>query len=167
MVKGFIAFILKLPELYGIIGGSVPLLSPGFTYKGERLGVDHNDPSVKDLLASMQNQPEVIPHEVVQALLAACKSGSFDSANKEVNNVIAEGYLVSQMLSQLFDMVIESEDMTDEQKAIIFKKLGEPDKVSDILIYFYFAFLWVQALCLPGDVRNDICLGFYDGRVHG
>nr|GEW17988.1 replication factor C subunit 4 [Tanacetum cinerariifolium] len=65
----------------------------------------------------------VIPYEVVQALLAACKSGSFDSANKEVNNVIAEGYLVSQMLS--------------------------------------------QALCLPGDVHNDICLGFYDGHVHG
>ncbi|GKD05232.1 replication factor C subunit 2 [Tanacetum coccineum] len=70
----------------------------------------------------------VIPHEVVQALLAACKSGSFDSANKEVNNVIAEGYPVSQMLSQLFDMVVESEDVTDEQKARIFKKLGESDK---------------------------------------
>nr|GFC64226.1 replication factor C subunit 2 [Tanacetum cinerariifolium] len=77
----------------------------------------------------------VIPHEVVQALLTACKSGSFDSANKEVNNVIAKGY-------QIFDMVVESEDVTDEQKARIFKKLGEPDKVSDILIYFYFAFLW-------------------------
>nr|GEU71852.1 hypothetical protein [Tanacetum cinerariifolium] len=25
----------------------------------------------------------------------------------------------------------------------------------------------VHALCLPGDVRNDICLGFYDGHVHG
>ncbi|MFS7983639.1 putative DNA polymerase III, clamp loader complex, gamma/delta/delta subunit, replication factor C [Helianthus anomalus] len=72
----------------------------------------------------------VIPHEVVQALLAACKSGSFDNANKEVNNVIAEGYPVSQMLSQLFDMVVESEDTSDEQKARICKKFGETDKVS-------------------------------------
>nr|GEZ44107.1 replication factor C subunit 2 [Tanacetum cinerariifolium] len=154
------------------------------------LGVDHNDPSVKDLLALMQNQPEalatlssisqgdlhraitflqgaarlfrfsisskelinvlrVIPHEVVQALLAACKSGLFDSANKEVNNVIAEGYLVSQMLSQLFDMVVESEDMTDEQKARIFKKLGEPDK--GYVIYCPGLFVMVM------DSRRDEC----------
>nr|GEW63044.1 hypothetical protein [Tanacetum cinerariifolium] len=66
----------------------------------------------------------VIPHEVVQALLAACKSGSFDFTNKEVNNVIAKGY-------PLFDMVVESKDMTDEQKARIFKKLGESDKVKE------------------------------------
>lgn len=44
---------------------------------------------------------QVIPQEVVGALLAACKSGNFDLANKEVNNAIAEGYPVSQMLSQV------------------------------------------------------------------
>lgn len=46
-------------------------------------------------------QPQVIPKEVVGALYAACKGGNFDLANKEVNNVIAEGYPVSQMLSQV------------------------------------------------------------------
>lgn len=44
---------------------------------------------------------QVVPQHVVQALFAACKSGDFDSANKEVNNVIAEGYPVSQMLCQV------------------------------------------------------------------
>lgn len=44
---------------------------------------------------------QVIPQEVVQAVFAACKSGDFDVANKEVNNVIAEGYPVSQMLYQV------------------------------------------------------------------
>lgn len=34
-------------------------------------------------------------------LFAACKSGNFDLANKEVSNIIAEGYPVSQMLSQV------------------------------------------------------------------
>ncbi|XP_056168010.1 replication factor C subunit 2 isoform X3 [Syzygium oleosum] len=66
--------------------------------------------------------------EVVGALLAACKSGNFDLANKEVNNAIAEGYPVSQMLSQLFEVVVEADDISDEQKARICKRLGEADK---------------------------------------
>ena len=44
---------------------------------------------------------QVVPQEVVEALFAACKSGNFDLANKEVNDVIAEGYPVSQMFSQV------------------------------------------------------------------
>lgn len=44
---------------------------------------------------------QVIPQEVVDAIYASCKSGNFDLTNKEVNNVIAEGYPVSQMLSQV------------------------------------------------------------------
>ncbi|XVF64506.1 hypothetical protein PTKIN_Ptkin09bG0175000 [Pterospermum kingtungense] len=70
----------------------------------------------------------VIPQEVVEALYAACKSGNFDLANKEVNNVIAEGFPVSQMLSQLFDVVVEADDVPDEQKARICKSLAEADK---------------------------------------
>lgn len=70
----------------------------------------------------------VIPEVVVQSLLAACKSGNFDLADKEVNNVISEGYPVSQMLYQLFDIIVEANDLSDEQKEKIFKKLGEVDK---------------------------------------
>ncbi|XP_021775220.1 replication factor C subunit 2-like [Chenopodium quinoa] len=70
----------------------------------------------------------VIPEEVVQYLLAACKSGNFDLADKAVNNVISEGYPVSQMISQLFDIIVEADDLSDEHKARIFKKLGETDK---------------------------------------
>ncbi|OIV96649.1 hypothetical protein TanjilG_09191 [Lupinus angustifolius] len=70
----------------------------------------------------------VVPSEVVEALLAACKSGNFDLANKEVNNFIAEGYPVSQMLNQLIDIIVDKDDISDEQKARICKKLGEVDK---------------------------------------
>ncbi|PIA27245.1 hypothetical protein AQUCO_08200037v1 [Aquilegia coerulea] len=70
----------------------------------------------------------VIPQAVVQALFAACKSGDFDLANKEVNNVIAEGYPVSQMFLQLMEVIVEANDITDEQKARICSKLGEADK---------------------------------------
>ncbi|KAK3013089.1 hypothetical protein RJ639_008150, partial [Escallonia herrerae] len=72
----------------------------------------------------------VIPQEVVQALFSGCRSGNFDLADKEVKNVIADGYPVSQMLSQLFDIVVEADDISDEQKARICKKLGEADKVT-------------------------------------
>ncbi|KAL6492904.1 Subunit of heteropentameric Replication factor C (RF-C) [Orobanche gracilis] len=70
----------------------------------------------------------VIPEDIVQALFSACKSGNFDTADKEVKNVIAEGYPVSQMLSQLFDVIVESDDISDDQKARIFKKIAEADK---------------------------------------
>uniref|UniRef100_A0A2P2JDL1 Replication factor C / DNA polymerase III gamma-tau subunit n=1 Tax=Rhizophora mucronata TaxID=61149 RepID=A0A2P2JDL1_RHIMU len=71
----------------------------------------------------------VIPQEVVGALYAACKGGDFDYANAKVNDVIAEGHPVSQMLSQLFELVVEADDVSDEQKARICKSLGEADKV--------------------------------------
>ncbi|XP_042034069.1 replication factor C subunit 2-like [Salvia splendens] len=70
----------------------------------------------------------VIPDGVVQALFTACKSGDFDIADKEVKNVIAEGYPASQMLNHLYDVVVESDDIPDDQKARICKKFGEADK---------------------------------------
>ncbi|KVH87585.1 hypothetical protein Ccrd_025135 [Cynara cardunculus var. scolymus] len=104
----------------------------------------------------------VIPHEVVEALLAACKSGSFDSANKEINNAIAEGYPVSQMLSQLFDMVVESIDFSDEQKARICRKLGESDKclvdgADEYLQLLDACSSMMKAFCnMPEGFSNDI-----------
>ncbi|XP_042493220.1 replication factor C subunit 4 [Macadamia integrifolia] len=80
--------------------------------------------SAKDLI----NVSGVIPQDVVQALFAACRSGEFELANKEVNNVIAEGYPASQMLSQLFEVVVGADDISDEQKARICKRLAEADK---------------------------------------
>ncbi|CAI9763013.1 unnamed protein product [Fraxinus pennsylvanica] len=71
---------------------------------------------------------QVIPGEVVQALFLACKSGNFDLADKEVSNLIAEGYPASQMLSQLYDVVVEADNISDEQKARICKKFAEADK---------------------------------------
>ncbi|XP_078434251.1 ATPase family associated with various cellular activities (AAA) isoform X2 [Wolffia australiana] len=53
----------------------------------------------------------VIPPQVVQSLFAACKSGEFDVANKE-----------------LFDVVVTAEDISDEQKAKICIRLAEVDK---------------------------------------
>ncbi|CDP10965.1 unnamed protein product [Coffea canephora] len=103
----------------------------------------------------------VIPEDVVQALYSACRSGNFDLADKEVKNVIAEGYPVSQMLSQLFDLVVEADDMSDEQKARICKKLGEADKclvdgADEYLQLLDVASKTMQALCnLPQELSYE------------
>lgn len=116
---------------------------------------------------------QVIPQGVVQALFAACRSGEFDAANKVVTDIIAEGYPVSHILSQvptsaswapfgypncpqndprrflrlqLFDVITAAEDIPDEQKAKICKRLAEADKVGG-----------VQALPPPLAVRASSC----------
>ncbi|GAB2211642.1 hypothetical protein Drorol1_Dr00024966 [Drosera rotundifolia] len=74
------------------------------------------------------NVSGVIPQAIVQSLFAACKSGNFDLANKQVVDIVAEGYPISQIISQLFDVIVEDNNISDEQKARICKKLGEVDK---------------------------------------
>ncbi|KAF6148904.1 hypothetical protein GIB67_014275 [Kingdonia uniflora] len=80
--------------------------------------------STKDLISVSG----VVTPDVVQGFFAACKSGNFELANKEVNNVIAKGNPVSQMISRLFDVVVEANDLSDEQKVRIIKKMGKSDK---------------------------------------
>ncbi|XP_013603638.1 PREDICTED: replication factor C subunit 4-like isoform X2 [Brassica oleracea var. oleracea] len=71
----------------------------------------------------------VVPLEVVERFFTACKSGDFDIANKEVDNIVAEGYPASQITNQLFDIIVEAgDDITDNQKAKICKCLAETDK---------------------------------------
>ncbi|XP_010521280.1 PREDICTED: replication factor C subunit 4 [Tarenaya hassleriana] len=70
----------------------------------------------------------VVPPEVVKGFFVACKSGNFDIANKEVDNIVAEGYPASQIINQLFDLVADADDISDEQKARICKSLAETDK---------------------------------------
>ncbi|EPS70003.1 hypothetical protein M569_04759, partial [Genlisea aurea] len=70
----------------------------------------------------------IIPEGVVEGLFRACKIGDFDATDKEVNNVVAEGYPASQTLSQLYDLIVGSDDLSDEQKARVLKKIGEADK---------------------------------------
>ncbi|CAL9173749.1 unnamed protein product [Musa hybrid cultivar] len=103
----------------------------------------------------------VIPQEVVQAVFTACKSGDFDVANKEVNNVIAEGYPVSQLLYQFLEVIVNNDDISDEQKARICKKLGEADKclidgADEYLQLMAVASHTIRALCdMPEELHFD------------
>lgn len=120
---------------------------------------------------------QVVPLEVVNKLFTACKSGDFDIANKEVDNIVAEGYPASQIINQvfyfpplflphfkscncgynhfyttlfqLFDIVVEADnDITDTQKAKICKCLAETDKVRLPVLIFL---TWVSFMQLVED----------------
>lgn len=39
-----------------------------------------------------------VPPETVHALLAACRSGAFDKAQRSVSNLVADGWLVLHLL---------------------------------------------------------------------
>ncbi|KAJ6352704.1 hypothetical protein OIU76_001852 [Salix suchowensis] len=103
-----------------------------------------------------------IPVEVTEAIISACKSGDFDLANKEVNNVIAEGYPVSQMLAQLFEKVVAVDDISDEQKARICKSLSIADKclvdgADEYLQLLDVVSNTMRALCnMPQDFSYDV-----------
>ncbi|XP_068135412.1 replication factor C subunit 4 [Hyperolius riggenbachi] len=70
----------------------------------------------------------VIPKDTLSAVLAACQSGSFEKLETMVKNLINNGHAATQLVNQLHDTIIEREDLTDKQKAIITEKLAEVDK---------------------------------------
>nr|GEZ40397.1 hypothetical protein [Tanacetum cinerariifolium] len=77
--------------------------------------------------------------------------------SKDLINVLGVCLKINLMSLKLFDMVVEFEDMTDKQKARIFKKLGEPDKVCS-------RWLWipeemnVAAVVITAGCRLYVCL---------
>ncbi|KAH7428265.1 hypothetical protein KP509_10G083800 [Ceratopteris richardii] len=74
------------------------------------------------------NVSGVIDQSVVCCLLEACKTGFFDQAQKAVTDIIDEGYPVSQILSQMYDLVVANEDLSDLQKAQVCERIAQADK---------------------------------------
>ncbi|NXB18064.1 RFC4 factor, partial [Rhagologus leucostigma] len=70
----------------------------------------------------------VIPKETIDELLLGCQSGSFEKLEILAKNLINEGFAVAQLVNQLHDTVVESEDYSDKQKSAIVEKLAEVDK---------------------------------------
>ncbi|KAL8188089.1 UNVERIFIED_CONTAM: replication factor C subunit 4 [Gekko kuhli] len=70
----------------------------------------------------------VVPKEILDGLLAACQSGSFEKLEVVTQNLINEGYAATQLINQLHDIVVEKEELGDKQKSVIAEKLAEADK---------------------------------------
>ncbi|NXQ22814.1 RFC4 factor, partial [Peucedramus taeniatus] len=70
----------------------------------------------------------VIPKETIDELLLGCQSGSFEKLETLAKNLINEGFSVAQLVNQLHDTIVESEDYSDKQKSAIVEKFAEVDK---------------------------------------
>ncbi|XP_039177816.1 replication factor C subunit 4 [Crotalus tigris] len=70
----------------------------------------------------------VVPKEILDGLLSACQSGSFEKLEAVTKNVISEGYAATQLINQLHDIIVDKEDLSDKQKSVIIEKFAETDK---------------------------------------
>eukprot|EP00798_Chlamydomonas_sp_ICE-L_P020071 gene20072-26788_t len=77
-----------------------------------------------------------VPEETIARLLSVCRGPRFQEMQKEVQNIIADGYAVQQVLIQLQNLLLDEQacnaagasDVTDLQKAIMFEILAASDK---------------------------------------
>ncbi|XP_034988705.1 replication factor C subunit 4 isoform X2 [Zootoca vivipara] len=70
----------------------------------------------------------IVPQGILDGLLTACQSGSFEKLEAATKNLINEGYAANQFINQLHDTIIERKDLSDKQKSVIAEKLAETDK---------------------------------------
>lgn len=69
-----------------------------------------------------------VPSDLIDGLLAACHSSSFEKLEIVVKNMINDGYAATQLINQLHELIIDNEDLSDQQKSAITLKLAEVDK---------------------------------------
>ena len=73
-----------------------------------------------------------IPSQVMDDLLTACQSDSYDQLDTAIRALVAEGYSANQLLSQLHDRILPGTFLSDKQKSAVALKLGQVDKrISD------------------------------------
>ncbi|XP_022093399.1 replication factor C subunit 4-like [Acanthaster planci] len=70
----------------------------------------------------------VVPNQVMTNLMITCSSGSYEKLEKTVLDLQKEGYAATQVVTQLFDLVVERGDLTDTQKSAIMERMAIIDK---------------------------------------
>ena len=70
----------------------------------------------------------IIPRDAVRALLAACRTGTFNDAQAAVDALVKEGYPALQVLGQLSEALISDDAVSDVAKAAIAMRMGAADK---------------------------------------
>lgn len=67
---------------------------------------------------------QVIPDKFLCEFLKVCKENDYDKLKYFINKFTLEAYSGLQMLEQLNDFIIGSDEFNNKQKAIIGEKLG-------------------------------------------
>ena len=69
-----------------------------------------------------------LPADRVARIFEVCRSGSFEALTALADDIIADGYPVSQVVAQMLDFVLTAPGMPDATKAKIAMQLAESDK---------------------------------------
>lgn len=76
----------------------------------------------------LYNLAGVLPEDRVQSLFKACFTNSYDILDTTVQDILAEGYSSSQIISQLFDQLVDHKEINDHQKSEVAERLALIDK---------------------------------------
>ena len=74
---------------------------------------------------------QVIPDDILEGIIKACHSGSYEKLEACVENMMAEGYSASQLIGQIHDKIVPAENLTDKQKAVICERLSVRERHTD------------------------------------
>ncbi|XP_017760852.1 PREDICTED: replication factor C subunit 4 [Eufriesea mexicana] len=67
----------------------------------------------------------IVPDKWLDELMEVCKTKDYGKAEEFVDHFMLEAYATSQVIEQLSERIIYSNELTDKQKAVIANKLGE------------------------------------------
>ena len=66
-----------------------------------------------------------MPEKWVDKLLKSiCASGSFDKLHDGIQDLMLEGFSVAQLISQIHDNVVASDELSDQQKTVICERIA-------------------------------------------
>lgn len=66
----------------------------------------------------------MIPASVTEGVIKACQSDSYEKLELTVKDLIAEGHSGYQVLTQLHDMLVTADFLTDKQKSVVLERLA-------------------------------------------
>lgn len=70
----------------------------------------------------------VIPEEVISQLFEVCHSDSYEKLDKNLKEIVCEGHSGMQILFQIHDLLMTTEELNDQQKSVIAEKIAIVDK---------------------------------------
>lgn len=109
-----------LDELYKISSGD---MRKGITYLQSSYNLYGNNLTVDKI----QYIAGIIPNHIIEQLYEKCKNSPFKEMQQFVGEIVADGYDVSQILSQFNEFIVFNNLIDDRKKAQILSIAGQSD----------------------------------------
>lgn len=110
-----------LDELYKISNGD---MRKGITYLQSTYNLYGNTLSVDKI----QYIAGIVPDDLIAQLFDKCKNAPFKEMQQFVGELVADGYDVSQLISQFNEFIVFNKLIDDRKKAQILSCVGQSDK---------------------------------------